>query len=54
MWNVQAMTDGKNDNRAQPADKQDSEASSPTTLLPMLIGGLVLITIGMIVVMTFA
>lgn len=48
------MTEGNDDNQTQPADKQDSEASSPTTLLPMLIGGLILIIIGMIVVMTFA
>jgi hypothetical protein len=44
------MTDIKDKERDHLLDKPDRDAESPSTLLPMLISGLVLIVIGMIAV----
>jgi hypothetical protein len=44
------MADGNTD-KIRPLKEQTSETGSSATLLPMLIGGLVLIVIGMAVVM---
>jgi hypothetical protein len=48
------MTEDNDDNRTHPPNEQGAETYPPTTLLPMLIGGLILIIIGMIIVPTFA
>lgn len=47
------MADDNGDKQNLRREEQDTEPASPTTLLPMLIGGLVLIVIGMVVVMIF-
>ena len=48
------MTDYNGDKQNLRRAEQDTEADSPSTLLPMLIGGLVLIVIGMLGVVIFA
>jgi hypothetical protein len=47
------MSDGHQD-KSESRVNQDADSTPSSTLLPMLIGGLVLIIIGMIVVMMFA
>lgn len=42
------------DKQKRRREEQDPETASPATLLPMLIGGLVRIVIGMVVVMMLA
>jgi hypothetical protein len=45
------MADGNHEERDKRPDEPQPADRSPTTLLPMLIGGLVLIVIGMAIVM---
>ncbi|MGO3934268.1 hypothetical protein [Rhodopseudomonas pseudopalustris] len=47
------MADDNGDKQNLRREGQDTETASTTTLLPMLIGGLVLIVIGMVLVMMF-
>ncbi|MDQ0333499.1 hypothetical protein QFZ88_005881 [Mesorhizobium sp. YL-MeA3-2017] len=47
------MADDNGDKQNLRREEQDTKSASPATLLPMLIGGLVLIVFGMAVVMIF-
>lgn len=47
------MADHNGDKQNRRREEQDTETASAATLLPMLIGGLFLIVIGMVAVMIF-
>lgn len=43
----------RNERESRPIDDTAADTASDRTLLPMLVGGLVLVVVGAIIVMTF-